>query len=93
MSLGNERSIQFDQTQFLPDYARKQTDRQDTWQRYDNKSPMVNTPNTHCKGAYSCTCHKGSYTLEAAVILPMMAGFFDEFMEKRAESSSLKKAN
>ena len=37
---------------------------------------MVNTPNTHCKGAYSCTCHKGSYTLEAAVILPMMAGFF-----------------
>ena len=76
MSLGNERSIQFDQTQFLPDYARKQTDRQDTWQRYDNKSPMVNTPNIHCKGAYSCTCHKGSYTLEAAVILPIMAGFF-----------------
>ena len=29
-----------------------------------------------CKKAPLCTCHRGSYTLEAAVVLPLMAGFF-----------------
>ncbi|MCM1282854.1 MAG: hypothetical protein NC180_00710 [Muribaculaceae bacterium] len=29
-----------------------------------------------CRGTRSCTCCKGSYTLEAAVILPLLAGFF-----------------
>lgn len=57
----------------LPMHAhKKQTER--TIRRYI--SQIVMTPANPRKGARACTCHQASYTLEAAVILPLLAGFF-----------------
>lgn len=36
----------------------------------------THTDYTSCKETRFCACRKGSYTLEAAVVLPLMAGFF-----------------
>ena len=59
--------------QSLPEYARNQKNRI----QYECFSPKTIVHTHHAgKETHSCTCHRGSYTLEAAVILPLLAAFF-----------------
>lgn len=57
----------------LPEHAHKNQTKRSRRHHISQAIMMTEDPG---KGTRSCTCHKASYTLEAAVILPLLAGFF-----------------
>ena len=57
----------------LPEHAHKNQTKRSRCHQISQALMMAADPR---KGTRACTCHKASYTLEAAVILPLLAGFF-----------------